>query len=444
MQLKQVGSNKKSLQNNSTDRWKQIKDSLDSSDHPSPDNKPSTPQSPPVSLLDAKDMHTFGSTPLDSNQSGQAVIRCPDCLKPVLENALAAHAVNCKKIKEKKLSADAKSANLKRGLSEMSDAAPSKKPKQSLIITLGDKTGSGAAGGDEAGAAPPKPKKKKDKDGNKISGSSSSAPGASGSGDKNKTRPEKVDVDRHCGVINDKGFPCSRSLTCKSHSMGAKRSVPHRSQPYDILLHEWQKAHKPETFKNSKPVQPRVGPGSEAYAAASAAGGEGGGKKKKKNKDRASGEGREGGSGTGEKRDRRTRDKGKGLLIVGEYEDSDNPDEEGVIDSEDEVDSVLKGLARVPRGRPLALSSGSGGGWGSFTSPFLGGTGGGSPLGGWGGAPSFFTARNSKLARLREVIGGVFGTPNTNSVSVGPGVVNGTVNGANGLGISQSGMLAGR
>jgi len=54
-----------------------------------------------------------------------------------------------------------------------------------------------------------------------------------------------VNLDRQCGVINNKGLPCSRSLTCKSHSMGAKRNVPGRSQPYDTLLFEWQKATNP-------------------------------------------------------------------------------------------------------------------------------------------------------------------------------------------------------
>ena len=54
-----------------------------------------------------------------------------------------------------------------------------------------------------------------------------------------------VNLDRQCGVINNKGLPCSRSLTCKSHSMGAKRHVPGRSQPYDTLLFEWQKATNP-------------------------------------------------------------------------------------------------------------------------------------------------------------------------------------------------------
>ena len=54
-----------------------------------------------------------------------------------------------------------------------------------------------------------------------------------------------VDYDRQCGVINDKGLPCSRSLTCKAHSMGAKRAVQGRPRPYDELLLEWNRANNP-------------------------------------------------------------------------------------------------------------------------------------------------------------------------------------------------------
>jgi len=54
-----------------------------------------------------------------------------------------------------------------------------------------------------------------------------------------------VDYDKQCGVINDKNLPCSRSLTCKSHSMGAKRAVQGRSRNYDELLLDWQRAHNP-------------------------------------------------------------------------------------------------------------------------------------------------------------------------------------------------------
>ncbi|BFZ54861.1 SAGA complex subunit Sgf73 [Savitreella phatthalungensis] len=50
-----------------------------------------------------------------------------------------------------------------------------------------------------------------------------------------------VDVERQCGVPLPQGGLCARSLTCKSHSMGAKRAVQGRSQPYDILLAQYQK-----------------------------------------------------------------------------------------------------------------------------------------------------------------------------------------------------------
>ncbi|KAI8457291.1 SAGA-associated factor 73 [Phakopsora pachyrhizi] len=72
-----------------------------------------------------------------------------------------------------------------------------------------------------------------------------------------------VDVNEQCGVLippND--TPCARSLTCKTHSMGAKRSVQGRSAPYDVLLNEWQKKHNPN-WGDRKVVTPRVGPGIE-------------------------------------------------------------------------------------------------------------------------------------------------------------------------------------
>ena len=53
-----------------------------------------------------------------------------------------------------------------------------------------------------------------------------------------------VDVEKQCGVILPNGAQCARSLTCKSHSMGAKRSVPGRSLPYDMLLQAYQKKNQ--------------------------------------------------------------------------------------------------------------------------------------------------------------------------------------------------------
>ncbi|KAL0095735.1 SCA7, zinc-binding domain-containing protein [Phycomyces blakesleeanus] len=71
---------------------------------------------------------------------------------------------------------------------------------------------------------------------------------------KKKTKKEKqknkviskpkgpLDLDRQCGVLQGpNSTPCTRSLTCKSHSMGAKRAVEGRSQPYNELLAAYQK-----------------------------------------------------------------------------------------------------------------------------------------------------------------------------------------------------------
>lgn len=74
---------------------------------------------------------------------------------------------------------------------------------------------------------------------------------------------EPLDFDRHCGVINDKGLPCSRSLTCKTHTVGAKRAVLGRSRPFDELHLEWQRKHNPN-FKEParRDVNGTNGPGS--------------------------------------------------------------------------------------------------------------------------------------------------------------------------------------
>ncbi|RKP23921.1 SCA7 domain-containing protein, partial [Syncephalis pseudoplumigaleata] len=48
-------------------------------------------------------------------------------------------------------------------------------------------------------------------------------------------RPGPVDLDKQCGVMLPTNQPCSRSLTCKTHSMSLKRGVVGRSQPYDVL-----------------------------------------------------------------------------------------------------------------------------------------------------------------------------------------------------------------
>jgi len=68
-----------------------------------------------------------------------------------------------------------------------------------------------------------------------------------------------VDVERQCGVLIKDGVQCARSLTCKSHSMGAKRAVGGRSLPYDMLLTAYQKKNQAKQQSKLLPsVNPRV------------------------------------------------------------------------------------------------------------------------------------------------------------------------------------------
>ncbi|KAI9095152.1 SCA7, zinc-binding domain-containing protein [Phlyctochytrium arcticum] len=55
---------------------------------------------------------------------------------------------------------------------------------------------------------------------------------------RTKKTSEPIDLDKQCGVRRDTGVLCTRSITCKIHSVGAKRSVAGRSQLYDLLFQE--------------------------------------------------------------------------------------------------------------------------------------------------------------------------------------------------------------
>ncbi|EJF64263.1 SCA7-domain-containing protein [Dichomitus squalens LYAD-421 SS1] len=158
------------------------------------------PPSPPTSWLSARDMKTFGAQPLVQEVG---VVKCKDCLKPVLRSAVLEHADNCAKIRN-----------------------GSKKGAKGKAAEVEDKKGKKRKAEDEVpNAEDPNAPKTKKQARSRVKG--------------------PVDYDKQCGVINDKGLPCSRSLTCKSHSMGSKRAVQGRSKPYDELLLDWNRANNP-------------------------------------------------------------------------------------------------------------------------------------------------------------------------------------------------------
>ena len=57
------------------------------------------------------------------------------------------------------------------------------------------------------------------------------------SSEKKSSRDREYDANKHCGVLDpDTKKPCTRSLTCKSHSVYLKRKVLNRSGDFDELL----------------------------------------------------------------------------------------------------------------------------------------------------------------------------------------------------------------
>ena len=61
---------------------------------------------------------------------------------------------------------------------------------------------------------------------------------------RNPTDKHLIDFDKQCGVGLPEGGYCARSLTCKSHSMGAKRSVEGRTKTFDELLANYHREHQ--------------------------------------------------------------------------------------------------------------------------------------------------------------------------------------------------------
>ncbi|KAH8104130.1 SCA7-domain-containing protein [Cristinia sonorae] len=182
--------------------------SWDNVPSPSPPPNRTTEIMPPTQWLSALDMKTFGAEPLKYEIG---IMKCKECGKPVLQSAVSEHADNCNKIR----------AGGKKGA----------KGKPAVPIAAADSSIGKKRKAEDEDPTPEDPSApKKKKPATKVTKGRMKGP---------------VDYDKQCGVINDKGLPCSRSLTCKSHSMGAKRAVQGRSRNYDELLLEWNRLNNP-------------------------------------------------------------------------------------------------------------------------------------------------------------------------------------------------------
>jgi SAGA-associated factor 73 len=226
---------------------------------------------PVVNQLDEAARDTFPTgRPLEDSADMSV---CKHCKKSVLNRALKSHMDAClaQKNKKKEKATAKEKAKLEKEKDKEKEKGLSKSKEKKVAV--GDEDGEGEEDDDAEGdedlpkkavgtgtggikAAKKSAGKKTDAaaDGEKkgkkrkADGDAEKAPKAKKKKEEPKPKAPKpkgpVDVERQCGVITPNGVPCARSLTCKSHSMGAKRAVPGRSLPYDMLLAAYQKKNQ--------------------------------------------------------------------------------------------------------------------------------------------------------------------------------------------------------
>ncbi|KAL2362697.1 hypothetical protein RJZ56_004389 [Blastomyces dermatitidis] len=207
--------------------------------------------SPILPEMDEKIMATFPNGKLREAQLETVI--CKHCKRPVLKQTSAEHIRGCLKAKQEK-------ARKKKEARDAANRAKEKALGKDKGKDGDDKGDDGTGlGGDDGGAMKGQKSAKKSaagEDGPKKGKKRK----ADGDDDKDKEPKKKkkkdepkpkvpkpkgpVDVEKQCGVPLPNGGQCARSLTCKSHSMGSKRAVPGRSLPYDMLLQAYQKKNQ--------------------------------------------------------------------------------------------------------------------------------------------------------------------------------------------------------
>ncbi|KAF0451019.1 SCA7-domain-containing protein [Gigaspora margarita] len=182
------------------------------------------------------DMKTYGCKPA-REESG--VIQCNACSKKLFSSGFVEHTENCEKIKAMSSTSTRKipineipvNKNTKYIESITNSYVSNKKRKRSVtseaeLTERSISTKASTSISDTRSSPVKKQQIKKEKE--------------------KKTKLTKrnkgpIDLDRQCGVIEHTGTQCSRSLTCKSHSMALKRAVQGRSQPFNTLLSQYPK-----------------------------------------------------------------------------------------------------------------------------------------------------------------------------------------------------------
>jgi len=245
-----------------------------------------------VNQLDDTARETFATgRPLEDSPDLQ---QCKHCKKSILKTAAKAHIEQCLKLKKEKAQRKKEAREARERAKEAAREEEARKADPDNADGKGeddsddDEKKPGTGGKKAAGKKPEEDKKGKKR---KAENEPDKGPKAKKKKDEPKAKVPKpkgkiwlrqgglrfwpnrrftgpVDVERQCGVILPNGQPCARSLTCKSHSMGAKRAVAGRSLPYDMLLAAYQKKNQAKQQSKSAPQARRHAPRLTPYAEA--------------------------------------------------------------------------------------------------------------------------------------------------------------------------------
>ncbi|KAI1313767.1 SCA7, zinc-binding domain-containing protein [Xylaria venustula] len=227
-------------------------------------NSPSAASSAPspnpvVNQLDDGPRETFlNGRPLEDILNLQ---QCKLCKKGVIRTAAKAHIDHCMKIKKEKAQRKKEAREARERAKEQAREEEARKADEDGDAKMNDDSDDDDDGSPDKKANGKASKKVggKKPDG-ELKGKKRKADADADKGPKNKKKKEEpkpkvpkpkgpVDVEKQCGVLLPNGQPCARSLTCKSHSMGAKRAVAGRSLPYDMLLAAYQKKNQAKQQK---------------------------------------------------------------------------------------------------------------------------------------------------------------------------------------------------
>ncbi|KAK2062499.1 SCA7-domain-containing protein [Colletotrichum caudatum] len=215
---------------------------------------------PVVNPLDDSAREAFATgRPLEDTPDLQ---QCKHCKKSILKTAAKAHIAQCLKLKKEKAQRKKEAREARERAKEAAREEEARKADEDAD-GKGEDDSEADEDGAEKKATGSKTTKKaagKKTDGDTGKGKKRKADGDAEKGPKQKKKKEEpkpkapkpkgpVDVERQCGVLLPNGQPCARSLTCKSHSMGAKRAVAGRSLPYDMLLAAYQKKNQAKQQK---------------------------------------------------------------------------------------------------------------------------------------------------------------------------------------------------